>query len=217
MKRTLTRARILKAALKIVEREGLDGLSMRRLADKLDVGTMSLYNHVPNKEALLDGIVELMLLEVDLSFASEKTPSARLRHFAHAMRAAAQRHPEVFRIIAVRPPSAPLLTALDGEVENLRALGFDRQEATQALRLSLGYVFGYVRLETGGFFPGLGAFGQRDGQTSDYPEIAEVADYLTEWDPDREFGVGLDALLSGLGANVTSRKRRKPVSTKGGL
>lgn len=208
MKRALTRTRILRGALRLVERDGLDGLSMRRLADELRVGTMSLYNHIPNKDALLDGIVELMLLGVNLPEPSGNNPATHVRRIAHALRAAAHRHPEVFRIIALRPPPPPLLAALDLEVENLRGMGFDRKKATRALRLSIGYVFGYVRLETGGFFPGLGDIGRTDGAVDDYPEMADVADYLSEWNPDREFDAGLDALLDGLGA-----RRRRPRAT----
>lgn len=204
----MTRARILQAALSLVDEEGLDALSMRRLADRLEVATMSLYNHVPNKESLLDGIVELMLLEVDLSSGRGRTPAARLREIAHALRAAAHRHPEVFRIIAIRPPPPALLSALDVEMENLRAMGFDRRRATQALRLSIGYVFGYVRLETGGFFPELAHVGDEDGRMRAYPKIADVAGYLYGFNADREFDVGLNALLSGLGARTSRKKTR---------
>ena len=62
----LTRERVLKVALSLVDRGGLDALSMRRLAAKVGVEAMSLYNHVKNKEDLYDGLVELVLTEVEL-------------------------------------------------------------------------------------------------------------------------------------------------------
>lgn len=200
-KQTLSRARILSTAFELVEEESLDGLSMRRLADRLEVAPMSLYNYIPNKDALLDGLVEEMLNEVDLPPPADPSPKFRLKAVALALRAAAQRHPEVFRIVALRPPPPPLLEVLEFEISNLLSLGFERESATAALRISLGYVFGYTRLETGGFFPALGKMEDMAAIADDFPEVAESSEYLSAWDHDEEFERGLDALLSGLGSH----------------
>ena len=64
---SLTRQRIVTAALEIVDREGLAALSMRRLGSELGVDPMAAYYHIPNKDALLDAIVEAVMAEIDLS------------------------------------------------------------------------------------------------------------------------------------------------------
>lgn len=197
-KPALSRELILSTAFRLVEKEGLDRLSMRRLADRLGVAPMSLYNHIPNKDALLDGLVAEMISEVLLPDPEGSSPRERLRAIASSVREAARRHPELFRIIAVRRPSSALLQVLDAEIANLLGLGFERQEATAALRIFLGYVFGYTRLETGGFFPALGDADTIAGIAGTYPQVAKSSDYLAAWDPNLEFERGLEALLDGL-------------------
>src|SRR4051812_38240621 len=66
-RRTLTRERVLRTAVKLADRHGVDDLSMRRLAKEVGVEAMSLYNHVANKDDLLDGLVELVGEDIDLA------------------------------------------------------------------------------------------------------------------------------------------------------
>src|SRR5918998_4367880 len=71
-RRPLSRRRILETAVRYVDREGLEALSMRKLGSELGVEAMSLYNHVPNKSALLDGMVEVLLGELEVSSEDEE-------------------------------------------------------------------------------------------------------------------------------------------------
>ena len=91
---TLTREQIVVAAIRIVDREGLDALSMRKLAAELSVGPMSLYYHVADKTSLYDLILDAVMSEVDLSVDDpEAAPRERVARLARAFRAALLAHP----------------------------------------------------------------------------------------------------------------------------
>ncbi|MDQ3303151.1 MAG: TetR family transcriptional regulator, partial [Actinomycetota bacterium] len=79
VRRPLSRRRVLEAAVGLADREGLEALSMRRLGRELGVEAMSLYNHVPNKEALLDGMVEVLLAEMEVSVSGKQGWEERVR------------------------------------------------------------------------------------------------------------------------------------------
>src|SRR5215218_3500871 len=98
-RRPLSRRRILEAAVRFVDREGLEALSMRELG----VEAMSLYNHVPNKSALLDGMVEVLLGELEIPPEDEGW-ERRIREAYRAFRRLAHEHPNVFPLLVVRPP-----------------------------------------------------------------------------------------------------------------
>src|SRR3954470_7539302 len=101
----LTRDRILRAALTLIDRDGLDALSMRRLGAELGVEGMALYRHVGNKERLLDGVVELLLEDVDVDVEPE--PAATWTDswiaIARSYRRLARAHPGAFRLLALSP------------------------------------------------------------------------------------------------------------------
>src|ERR687891_2960838 len=93
-RRPLSRRRILEAAVRFVDREGLDALSMRKLGSELGVEAMSLYNHVPNKSALLDGMVEVLLGELEI-LSENYGWEERIREGYRAFRRLAHKHPDV--------------------------------------------------------------------------------------------------------------------------
>ncbi|HWC11003.1 MAG TPA: TetR family transcriptional regulator, partial [Acidimicrobiales bacterium] len=86
-RRPLDRGTILAAAVGLVDRSGLGALNMRDLASELGVGTMSLYHHVPNKEALLDGVVEVLLADIELPDPASGTWDERASRMARSLRA----------------------------------------------------------------------------------------------------------------------------------
>src|ERR687893_1436892 len=102
-RRPLSRRRVLEAAVRFADREGLGSLTMRRLGAELGVEAMSLYNHVPNKGALLDGMVEVLLGELDVPPEDEGW-ERRIREAYRAFRRLAHEHPNVFPLLVVRPP-----------------------------------------------------------------------------------------------------------------
>ncbi|HVE98499.1 MAG TPA: TetR family transcriptional regulator [Mycobacteriales bacterium] len=147
MRRPLSRARILRAALDIVDREGLDALTMRRVAAKLGVEAMSLYHHVPNKDAILEGVFDLVIAKADLPEGDDVTAADWIRGTADAFRRLAQEHPRAFPLLTSRPvPLADAAAArpMEAGLAAFARLGLTEAEAYAAIQavavslLSLG-------------------------------------------------------------------------------
>lgn len=102
----LSRDAIITAALELVDDGGLEALSMRALGASLGVQAMSLYNHVANKDAVLDGVHERLLMQIDLAVDAPDWVAA-LRSGARSYRALARRHPQAFVLLATRPLTTP--------------------------------------------------------------------------------------------------------------
>jgi len=97
----ISRPVILRAALRIVDRDGVDGLSMRRLSDEVGRDPTVLYRHIPNKAALLDGVAEMLeQLHVD---TADPDWAAQLRAVAHDFRRLALEHPNMVPLLVTRP------------------------------------------------------------------------------------------------------------------
>lgn len=196
----LSRERVLKAAVRFVDREGLDALSMRRLGAELGVEAMSLYNHIPNKDALLDGMVEVILGELEIP-PENGDWEERVREGYRAFRRLAHEHPNVFPLLVNRPPSTMDGVWLVEEfLRTLRDAGFDKKTALHAFRALSSYTFGYAMAEIRGF--ALEPEGSRPSVQKipprEFPRISELKPYLQEIDHDAEFEFGLDVILTGL-------------------
>lgn len=140
----LTRARIVAAAMELADREGLEAVTLRRLAGDLGVHVTSLYNHVPTKEAILDEVVERVIGEAGLptgAIAWEEW----VRQFAAALREVARRHVGAFEALHHRPVQGPE-AALSAEagLAAFRAAGFDVAEAYSAVKATTHAVLGLV-------------------------------------------------------------------------
>ena len=109
----LDRDRIIAAAIEFIETDGLPGLTMRRLGERLGVEAMSLYRYVPGKEDLLDAVVESLVLKMDWDGEVLAPPRDGwqdfLQRLAHGVRRVALEHPKAFPLVASRPPEAPWL------------------------------------------------------------------------------------------------------------
>ncbi|GDY59914.1 hypothetical protein SVIO_105370 [Streptomyces violaceusniger] len=103
----LTREKVIAAAVTMIDRDGPDAFSLRKLATELDIENMSLYNHVPNKEALLDGVAEALLAGIAFPEEEGGTWQKRIRAHAAAFRAAAKQHPKAFPLVLTRPTQSP--------------------------------------------------------------------------------------------------------------
>src|ERR671915_846913 len=133
-RRPLSRRRVLEAAVRFADREGLGSLTMRRLGAELGVEAMSLYNHVPNKGALLNGMVEVLLGEVEIPPRGEEWDE-RIREGYRAFRRLAHEHPNVFPLLVDRPPETMDGVWLVEEfLQTLREAGFGREAALHAFR-----------------------------------------------------------------------------------
>lgn len=207
---TLTREKVLHAALALADQEGLDGLSMRRLATTLNVQAMSLYNHVASKSDLLDGIAELVFDQVELPDPEMAWPE-QVRAVALSMYRAFSRHlPVAVALITdqANPATVRALEPFDRLAGALFQAGFDGRRARQALGAVTDLVFGSLLISTGGFT------GDADGQLSQ----SDTSAYLRRIDPARlphfsrllhqrvidtpsrqlDFEQGLNMLITGL-------------------
>jgi AcrR family transcriptional regulator len=184
----LTRERVCKAALALVDEEGLDALSMRRLGARLGVEAMSLYRHVRGKSDLLDALHAAVLGDIDPPSFKRTGWRAILRGVAAGLRGALLRHPNVIPLFATRPVRAPEARAPVEQVRGaLEREGFSKGDARRALIVVGVFTLGHTLGEAHG----------------------EPAPHLGVLHPPgaAEFAFGLDLLLDGLAARL-SRVRR---------
>ncbi|GAA3699557.1 TetR/AcrR family transcriptional regulator C-terminal domain-containing protein [Nonomuraea antimicrobica] len=205
----LNREKVLDAALALADEEGLDGLSMRRLAKMLGVEAMSLYNHVSNKADLVDGIAERVFAQVELPDPGLPW-QRRIREAALGMYRAFRRHPVVPLALATdrsNPTSVRALRPVDALVGALYEAGFDDVGAWRALGAVNGLVFGSLLMSTGGFtnLPevhagerNVGAFITRMDPEA-LPHFSRLLRGTRDGvDPETDFAQALDALIRGL-------------------
>lgn len=140
----LNRARVLKAALGIIDAEGVEALSMRRLGAELGVDPMAVYRHVDGKDAVLDGVAELLWEELPDACPEDGDWAASLRAFASAIRSLFHAHPHAAPLMLQRPVlPVPQLEKSHQQLEALQAAGFDREDAAEILRTLISFSTGY--------------------------------------------------------------------------
>src|SRR5690349_9062806 len=192
-KAPLTRARILDAALDILDREGMDKLSMRRIGTALGVEAMSLYNHFASKSALLDGIHERVLTGLEEP-PRTRTWQSYARHQARALHRALLAHPGTIPLFATRPAATPAAIArLEQYLSVLAAAGFKPIDALSVVQLLAQLVVGHAMWTTA---VDVVVYGDAP------PHTRKAADLLHEWDADRELDMGVDALIRGFEARL---------------
>jgi AcrR family transcriptional regulator len=142
----ITRDVVLAAALQIIDADGADGLSMRRLARALGRDPMILYRHAPNKAALLDGVAETVLAQLKVDSADPDW-AGQLRAVARAYRALALAHPHVVPLLVARPLATPLalrprgtLRPLEDVLTLLTRAGFSGADALHIYRALFGFL-----------------------------------------------------------------------------
>jgi AcrR family transcriptional regulator len=204
----LTRDRIVAAALGLADQAGLDAVTMRAVGAELGVEAMSLYKHVRDKSALLDGLVELVLDEVDLP-TTGAWPE-QVRAFGHELRQAGLRHPNVFTLVVTRRiGSVAALRPLDAVIGALREGGFDDAAAVRAFWFQLafvtGAVLGQVADERAGSARTTDPWDAVDDFGDQLPHVAAVSPHLGGCDYDAEFEFGLERVIAAL---VSEERRR---------
>lgn len=148
----ISRAQVLDATLAIAEQRGLQGVSMRSVAARLDVTPMALYRHVRDKEDLLNGLVERLLAE--LPIPDRDLPwDERLRAMAQSLRETAARHPDAFVMLLRRPVATPAARRTrDAVYAALADAGLSDELVPRVERLLSTLVIGFAASETGGRF-----------------------------------------------------------------
>ncbi len=149
----VSRSVILQCALRLVDRDDVDGLSMRRLSEAVGRDPTVIYRHVPNKAALLDGVVEIVLGQLRVDTADPDW-AGQLRAVAHDFRRLALAHPNVVPLLVTRPLATPLgqrppgmLRPLEDVVALLTSAGFSGVDALHIYRVLFGYLYGHILTE----------------------------------------------------------------------
>lgn len=151
----LSRDLILGAALRIVDEEGLPALNMRRLAAELDAAPMSLYRYFGSKDEILDGIVELVLRELESPLGRANWTVASETLF-WSLRRSLCAHPNTLPLVASRPfNTAQGQRHAQDLLEVYRESGFETEEASHLLSTLTGFTVGHVWILMGGFVGGL--------------------------------------------------------------
>lgn len=143
----LSKERVVRAAVELADREGIEGLTMRRLADELRAGAMSLYHHVPSKEELIDGMVDVVFAEIDLP-ATHGDWQHEMRRRAVSTREALRRHRWAVGLMESRVRPGPASLRLhDAVLGCLREAGFSIELAIHAYSVQDAYVYGFAQQE----------------------------------------------------------------------
>ena len=212
----LSRSRILRAGLDLADARGIERLSMRSLAAALGVEAMSLYNHVANKGDLLDGMVDLVMAEIEAPAPDAPWRDA-MRRRAITSRAAYVRHPWAQRLMDTRQSSGPgRLASFDATIGCLRRAGFSHALTVNALSTLDAYVHGFAahRLHVA---------------QSETPDDVSQAEALAQWlpperypslsalvhehvlvdgyDEEEAFEFGLEIVLEGLERRLAAMRR----------
>ncbi|MFJ7247049.1 TetR/AcrR family transcriptional regulator [Kitasatospora sp. NPDC098652] len=218
----LSRPRVLRAAVTLVDREGLAALTMRSLAVDLGVEPMALYRYADGKQALLDGMVEAFYAEVNEQVgerAGDRTGEgggegdwrAQLHHVARAFHRVADAHPEVFSLVATRPLSVPLarrpasmLQLNELVLTVLSRAGLDDRATLRLYRTVVGWAIGFLLVDKRQVIDNpddpepLLRLGLHRLPATEYPLLRTLAPLLVDHDAEAEFATGLDALLDRL-------------------
>jgi AcrR family transcriptional regulator len=211
----LSRARVLEAAIKVADEGGLDALTMRRLADEVGAEAMSLYYHVAKKDDVLDGIVDVIVTEINEVVSHIDTPAAganwknAVRRRILAARQVLLRHPWAPQVLETRTTmSMPVLRYHDGLLRLMREGGFSYDVAHHALHALGSRALGFSQEL---FDPGDSAGDDADVAPEDlasqFPHLAGMLMEVGHDDPEStlgwcddqtEFEFGLDLILDGL-------------------
>jgi AcrR family transcriptional regulator len=214
----LSREAIATTALALIDAEGLEALSMRRLGAALGVEAMALYHHLPGKGDVLDAVQERLLEELELPPRGSVPPIERLRAMAAGYRAVAIRHPAAFPLLAARRFNTRRAFAYyETLLEAFADLGLDAEGSARWFRLIGGFISGAGMAEVASreriadATPlALEHAPQRIG---DFPRVRAVAPYLAVKKLDAIFEFGLDVLFKALAeesaASQDARARRK--------
>ncbi|WP_084463883.1 TetR/AcrR family transcriptional regulator C-terminal domain-containing protein [Microtetraspora fusca] len=206
---TLNRARIVAAAVELIEREGADAISMRRIAAELGVGVMSLYNHVPNKSALLDGVAEAVLSEIEFTDDPSAHWTDRVRIQARAFRQIAHHYPRCTMVVVSRQLSSPAgMIPAERALATLREAGFDGEEAVRMLRMFIAYIVGSLLREVGvtpTFAPVRPDVPVAVADPALFPELYARTSELAACDHEAEFEFGLELLVQAMAVRLGER------------
>jgi AcrR family transcriptional regulator len=201
----LSRERVLRAAITLADEGGIEALSMRKLAKELGVEAMSLYNHVANKDDVLDGIVDAAWSEIVMS-TGEADWKTEIRETAISAHETLLRHPWASGLWMRQKPGPARLRYGDSLLGCLRNAGFSKNLTYHGYHIIESYIMGYtfqvlsVRAVDTEQFEDIAASFVRGEFSAEYPHFTEHAVQHINADHDdvSAYELGLDLLLDGL-------------------
>jgi AcrR family transcriptional regulator len=197
----LSRERIVEAALALVEREGLESFSMRRLGAELGREAMSLYHFFPSKRHLVDALVDQAIASVEFP-PSKLAPKERMRRLMRAYREMAHRYGKLYSVIGVHRLNTPTgVQFIEKALGIARDITGNDEDAARAFRWIGYYLMGAALDETMGYAKGPSAAEPVDDAfiRSNCPQLSRSARYFGRAEWDKTFEAGMEALLASLG------------------
>jgi AcrR family transcriptional regulator len=206
----LTRERVVATARHIMDREGVQSVTMRRVGRELGVEAMSLYNHVRDKEDLLDAITASVMGEFMWEGTSDDWVEEG-RRAAREWRRLLKSHPNVMQVLVERkhPMSSPeMIRPAEIALGILRRAGLSERDTVNAFQAIGGYIFGVVMMEVGNVAPGRPGEGEivdlAHQIPPEFPCFAQLLPWFIQCDMDVTFELGLDLLLEGIRAKAAA-------------
>lgn len=203
----------MRVSIDLIERDGVDALSMRRVAAELGAAPMSLYNHVPNKSALLDAVAELIMSEVGAGLNTDAGWCDQARELARSFRAVARRYPRGVQVVITRQPRSSVgLRPVELALGVVRRAGFDDPTSVRLVRTFVSFILGSMLHEAGINAASISAasisaagrpapddleaFGASLDEVS--PNVRAVLPLLVEHDHTGDFEFGLELLIGAM-------------------
>jgi AcrR family transcriptional regulator len=209
----LTKERVLLGAVGLADQIGLEGFTIRKLATELDTKPMTIYHHVPNKEAIIDGMIDLVFAEIDVPPTGTDWKTA-IGKRAHSARAVLARHPWATSLMESRVnPGLATLRHHDAVLGCFRAAGFTVEMTAHAYALVDAFIYGFALQEAN--LPATGGEEMVELATAiteqfegdQYPHLMELTvEHVLKpgYDFTTEFDFGLALILDGLAAAIST-------------
>jgi TetR/AcrR family transcriptional regulator, tetracycline repressor protein len=210
-KSSLSRARIIERAVEIADAEGIEAVSMRRIASDLGATPMALYNHVANKDELLNGIAGHLLKEIDISAIDMSDWAKAIKTGYSEFRNVLLRHPNLLPVLQRKTEMSPdALRPIELAVSILQGAGFGPEDALRAHWTLSGFAMGHVlwqmtnplllESESDGLMvPQIMAMNHRRVITADeFPCLTATLPAMEDCDLDEAWEFGIDAIIDGL-------------------
>ena len=212
----------MQAAIRYIDEHGVRDLTMRRLGGYLGVEGMALYRYVPGREALLDAVVEKVVDELygdpDVHLEAHAGWIDYLQRLAHGLRRIALAHPEVFPLVATRPPAAPWIRPplrslrwIESMLRVMSDAGFSDADAAAVYRAFSSFLLGHLLLEVSSMGVETGPVEEPDmsevEDVSGYPIVQRLETHLSEDHAAEDFEEALEALLDRIGLLLPPARR----------
>lgn len=207
----LSRERVLRSAVDIADDAGIGALTIRSLAQRLGVKPMSIYYYVPNKSAILDGIVDLIFSEIEVPEAGGDWRSELVRRASSARRVLSRHHWAIGLMESRRSPGPATLRHHDAVLGTLRKAGFTVEMTAHAYALLDSYVYGFALQEAALPFTGPDTAAEvaepmmQQCPADAYPHLVELTtEYIMQpgYDFGDEFEFGLNVILDALTRSI---------------